>query len=78
MIANFKLESLQEKKSHLKSLMSIPSISARDYSSSEEYFRLDFINHPDKGMGLVDEIISDQMIKVFFLNGEEELEHKLI
>ena len=65
---------------HIKGLLALPSIQARPYDPAAEYDRLDYIDHPQYGPGFVDEIISDQLMTVFFLKeeGEREMAQRIL
>lgn len=78
MIATYQLETSEKKSEHLRSLMGIPSINPRPYDPTEEYARLDFIDHPDHGVGFVLESVSKSRIRVFFQSGEREVDHCLL
>ena len=71
-LSEFEFKDQNAKMSHLKRLISLPGILPRNYDPSEEYNRLDYIDHPKYGPGFVLETISDQVISVFFLKEEQE------
>ena len=73
-LSEFIFKDRNAKISHIKGLVELPSVKARPYDPSESYDRLDYIEHPLYGPGFVDEIISDTVIAVFFLNGKNERE----
>lgn len=76
MVHQIKLDSIEQKLAHLNSLMTIPSINPKKYDENEEYSKMDFIEHPEFGVGFVEEIISQQELKAFFPVGEKVLTQK--
>ncbi len=76
MLSQFRLESREEKLTHLQSLEKIPSINPRPYSESANYQRLDYISHQVYGSGFVEEIIDRKTIKVFFREGPKTLKQR--
>ena len=74
MLSQFIFKDKKAKLSHIKGLISLPSIKPVPYNPAETYDRLDYIDHPEYGLGFVDEIISDNSMMVFFLNEEKERE----
>lgn len=72
---NFK--SPEEKKTHLESLIDIPSINPGRYDSRTKYNRLDFLIHDEFGPGFVESVSQTNEIKVFFSHGVETLPHNL-
>jgi hypothetical protein len=76
MVGTIRFNNLEEKLSHLQSLINIPSINPKSYSSDGEYYRLDFISHESFGLGFVEEVISEGEVKVFFSSGERILKQK--
>lgn len=76
MVNTITFDSIEDKLNHLKSLEKIPSINPRVYNEDDEYYRLDFISHPQFGTGFIEEILSDTEIKVFFPHGVEVLGQK--
>ncbi len=76
MLSEYRLENRKEKLTHLQSLEKIPSINPRAYSESESYQRLDYISHPDYGLGFVEEVIDRKTIKVFFHQGVKTLKQR--
>ena len=59
MIANYHPKTMEEKSTHLGSLVSIPSISPIKFEDTTKFKRLDFVTHQRFGLGFVEEIISD-------------------
>ena len=79
MLSQFIFRDKEAKMAHIKGLISLPSIKAVPYDISEQYERLDYIEHPEYGLGFVDEIISDNSMVVFFLEGpEREIPQRII
>lgn len=76
MINRINFENVDEKTAHLQSLVNIPSINPKSYDQDAEYFRLDFIDHPDYGVGFVEEVVDEHSIKVFFNDGEQVVAHR--
>ncbi|MBC98734.1 MAG: hypothetical protein CME63_13375 [Halobacteriovoraceae bacterium] len=76
MINTISFANVDEKMAHLQSLVNIPSINPKTYDEDVEYFRLDFINHPEFGVGFVEEVLSEKEINVFFSSGPRMIEHK--
>lgn len=76
MVHQMKFESVEQKLAHLNSLMTIPSINPKKYDENEEYHKMDFIEHPEFGVGFVEEVISQEMIRAFFPVGEKNLVQK--
>lgn len=76
MINRIKFNTKEDKLNHLKSLNSIPSINPKEYDENCEYYRLDFIYHPQHGCGFIEKIISDSRFVAFFEEGEIELSQK--
>lgn len=75
MVNEIKLDSEDQKRAHLNSLISIPSIRPRKYEQTSSYDRLDFIDHPEHGMGFVDRVLSSNEISVFFNTGPNVILH---
>jgi hypothetical protein len=76
MVNQIQFTTKEEKKSHLNSLIRIPSINPRPYNQDDEYARLDFILHPQYGAGFVEEIVGDNQVRVFFEEGERTVFQK--
>ena len=64
-----------EKKTHLDSLIDIPSINPSKYDRRTRYNRLDFLIHDSFGPGFVEDILENNKISVYFSHGPEVLEH---
>lgn len=76
MVNKISFENIDEKMSHLQSLINIPSIRPKIYDGDSEYFRLDFIDHPEFGVGFVEEVIGEYELKVFFASGTQIISHR--
>ena len=76
MINSISFDNVAEKIAHLQSLIDIPSINPKVYDEDVEYFRLDFINHPDFGVGFVEEVLNEKEVNVFFTSGVRNIEHR--
>jgi hypothetical protein len=76
MINTISFENVDEKIAHLQSLVNIPSINPKVYDEDEEYFRLDFIDHPEYGVGFVEEVLNNREVNVFFSSGPRMIEHR--
>ena len=76
MINSISFENVDEKIAHLQSLVNIPSINPKAYDEDAEYFRLDFIDHPEYGVGFVEEVLSDKDVNVFFSSGPRIIVHR--
>lgn len=76
MVNTIKFETEEDKVNHLQSLTNIPSINPRSYDPDDEYHRLDFIMHPQHGVGFVEEIVSQTEVRAYFKSGEVVLAQK--
>jgi hypothetical protein len=69
MVNTIRFETEEDKLNHLQSLTNIPSINPRSYNPNDEYHRLDYINHPEYGVGFVEEVISETEMRAYFNEG---------
>lgn len=76
MVNTIKFETEEDKVNHLQSLTNIPSINPRQYNPDDEYHRLDYIAHPEFGVGFVEEIVSETELRAYFNNGVVVLPQK--
>lgn len=76
MVNQIKFENIEQKLAHLNSLMTIPSINPKKYDDNEEYQKMDFIEHPEFGVGFIEEIVSKSEVRAFFPSGEKMLTQK--
>ena len=76
MVHQVKFDNVEQKLAHLNSLMTIPSINPKAYDENEGYLKMDFIDHPEYGVGFIEEIVSNYQVRAFFPVGEKMLVQK--